>query len=412
MDQQHQLCLSWSHHQSTLAGVFENLLENESLADCTVAAEGKYHKAHKLVLSAFSPYFAALLQEQYDKHPIFMLKDVKYQELRALMIYMYRGEVHIPQSQLADLLKAAESLQIKGLQQDNNQEDNQIEHTPGKRKGSFDSEQRRSQRPQKVSRLSRNDGPKASVIENIELPSPGLQISNAVSLEMDSKSEVDSEDFENECAMSERAMPIQRNKFHDGLIDQNIQAQKIPEMDPFIDLPETSKGVADELRKLSDAIRRVEKIVEDTNPKILEGVSKLLETNDNWPSNPHLPVESFDELENLEEKVQNNLNLYIPIFKGLLIPGGVAMNLQRIIDEKILFEMNFSGKNNKKGLRKYNNLMHALYQAVKRENYTQIEFQTDIRSSFSKIKNKIYKNKYEARNRAMKNFALDDPEQS
>lgn len=56
-----------------------------------------------------------MLQEQYDKHPIFILKDVKYQELRAMMDYMYRGEVNISQDQLAALLKAAESLQIKGL---------------------------------------------------------------------------------------------------------------------------------------------------------------------------------------------------------------------------------------------------------------------------------------------------------
>lgn len=55
------------------------------------------------------------MQEQYDKHPIFILKDVKYQELRAMMDYMYRGEVNISQDQLAALLKAAESLQIKGL---------------------------------------------------------------------------------------------------------------------------------------------------------------------------------------------------------------------------------------------------------------------------------------------------------
>lgn len=56
-----------------------------------------------------------MLQEQYDKHPIFILKDVKYQELRAMMDYMYRGEVNISQDQLTALLKAAESLQIKGL---------------------------------------------------------------------------------------------------------------------------------------------------------------------------------------------------------------------------------------------------------------------------------------------------------
>lgn len=56
-----------------------------------------------------------ILSQQYDKHPIFILKDVKFQELRAMMDYMYRGEVNISQDQLAALLKAAESLQIKGL---------------------------------------------------------------------------------------------------------------------------------------------------------------------------------------------------------------------------------------------------------------------------------------------------------
>lgn len=57
----------------------------------------------------------AVLSQQYDKHPIIILKDVKFAELRAMMDYMYRGEVNISQDQLGALLKAAESLQIKGL---------------------------------------------------------------------------------------------------------------------------------------------------------------------------------------------------------------------------------------------------------------------------------------------------------
>lgn len=59
--------------------------------------------------------FQSVLSQQFDKHPIIILKDVKYAELRAMMDYMYRGEVNISQDQLAALLKAAESLQIKGL---------------------------------------------------------------------------------------------------------------------------------------------------------------------------------------------------------------------------------------------------------------------------------------------------------
>lgn len=115
MDDDQQFCLRWNNHQSTLVAVFDTLLENGTLVDCTLAAEGKYLNAHKVVLSACSPYFESLLSQNYDKHPIFILKDVKYQELKAMMDYMYRGEVNISQDQLGALLKAAESLQIKGL---------------------------------------------------------------------------------------------------------------------------------------------------------------------------------------------------------------------------------------------------------------------------------------------------------
>lgn len=57
----------------------------------------------------------SLLADYYDKHPVFILKDVKFKELEAMMDYMYRGEVNVSQDQLGPLLKAAESLQIKGL---------------------------------------------------------------------------------------------------------------------------------------------------------------------------------------------------------------------------------------------------------------------------------------------------------
>ncbi|XP_026499936.2 longitudinals lacking protein, isoforms A/B/D/L isoform X4 [Vanessa tameamea] len=115
MDDDQQFCLRWNNHQSTLVSVFDTLLEKGIHVDCTLAAEGQTLRAHKVVLSACSPYFESVLSQQYDKHPIIILKDVKYAELRAMMDYMYRGEVNISQDQLAALLKAAESLQIKGL---------------------------------------------------------------------------------------------------------------------------------------------------------------------------------------------------------------------------------------------------------------------------------------------------------
>lgn len=54
-DQQYRL--KWNNHKNTVLNEFEILLRNDRLVDCTIGADGKYLKAHKLVLSACSPYF-------------------------------------------------------------------------------------------------------------------------------------------------------------------------------------------------------------------------------------------------------------------------------------------------------------------------------------------------------------------
>ncbi|KAK7866257.1 hypothetical protein R5R35_001686 [Gryllus longicercus] len=110
-----ELCLSWDEHHKTLIGVFEKLLENSTLVDCTIAAEGQYLKAHKVVLSACSPYFEMLFTQENEKNPIVVLKDVKFQDLKALIDFIYRGRVQIPGERLGDFTSAAECLQIKGL---------------------------------------------------------------------------------------------------------------------------------------------------------------------------------------------------------------------------------------------------------------------------------------------------------
>ncbi|XP_014475054.1 PREDICTED: longitudinals lacking protein, isoform G isoform X2 [Dinoponera quadriceps] len=132
MDDDQQFCLRWNNHQSTLVQNFDTLLESGTLVDCTLAAEGRYLKAHKVVLSACSPYFEGLLSEHYDKHPIFILKDVTFNELKAMMDYMYRGEVNIGQDQLTPLLKAAESLQIRGLSDNRTGESRKADSRPQK----------------------------------------------------------------------------------------------------------------------------------------------------------------------------------------------------------------------------------------------------------------------------------------
>ncbi|KAH6938822.1 hypothetical protein HPB50_013160 [Hyalomma asiaticum] len=110
-----QFCLKWNNHQSNMLAVFEQLLSNEALVDVTLACEGLSLKAHKMVLSACSPFFQALFVENPCKHPIVIMKDMRYVDLKAIVEFMYRGEVNVSQDQLSALLKTAETLKVKGL---------------------------------------------------------------------------------------------------------------------------------------------------------------------------------------------------------------------------------------------------------------------------------------------------------
>ncbi|XP_042231870.1 protein tramtrack, beta isoform-like isoform X1 [Homarus americanus] len=110
-----QYCLKWNNHWANLIRVFNSLLQSETFVDVTLACEGRHLKAHRLVLSACSPYFKELLVAHPDKHPIVILKDVRYSELRTLIEFIYNGEVSVEQHDLAALLCTARELQIKGL---------------------------------------------------------------------------------------------------------------------------------------------------------------------------------------------------------------------------------------------------------------------------------------------------------
>ncbi|CRK99547.1 CLUMA_CG012864, isoform A [Clunio marinus] len=128
-----RFCLRWNNHQSNLLSVFDQLLHAETFTDVTLAIDGQYLKAHKMVLSACSPYFQALFVNHPEKHPIVILKDIPFADMKSLLDFMYRGEVSVDQERLSAFLRVAESLRIKGLTEVNEDKpstEDQIEGSP------------------------------------------------------------------------------------------------------------------------------------------------------------------------------------------------------------------------------------------------------------------------------------------
>lgn len=115
MDVGEQFSLCWNNFHTNLSSGFHSLLKDEDLVDVTLAAEGKYVKAHKTVLSVCSPFFKELFRINPCKHPIVILPDVNYGALRSLLHFMYQGEVSVSQEEIPTFMKVAETLKVKGL---------------------------------------------------------------------------------------------------------------------------------------------------------------------------------------------------------------------------------------------------------------------------------------------------------
>ncbi|CAH1647881.1 unnamed protein product [Spodoptera littoralis] len=114
-DSPQQFCLRWNNYQSNLTSSFDQLLQTQSFVDVTLSCDGQSLKAHKVVLSACSPYFQSLFMDNPCQHPIIIMRDTKYCDLKAAVDFMYRGEINVSQEQIPALLKVAESLKIRGL---------------------------------------------------------------------------------------------------------------------------------------------------------------------------------------------------------------------------------------------------------------------------------------------------------
>uniref|UniRef100_A0A1B6E5X5 BTB domain-containing protein n=1 Tax=Clastoptera arizonana TaxID=38151 RepID=A0A1B6E5X5_9HEMI len=110
-----ELSLKWNNFTDNIVTCLETCFGDQDFVDVTLACEGGSVQAHRLILSASSHYFRKVLKENICPHPVIILKGVSLDELQALLIYMYHGEVKICEKDIPRLLDVARFLEIRGL---------------------------------------------------------------------------------------------------------------------------------------------------------------------------------------------------------------------------------------------------------------------------------------------------------
>ena len=112
-----KFCLRWNDFESNISSAFSNLRDGKDFFDVTLACDDEQIQAHKVILSACSPFFHNILRHHTHQHPLLYLKGVKFTELQSVLNFMYQGEVNVAQEELNSFLAVAEDLKVKGLTQ-------------------------------------------------------------------------------------------------------------------------------------------------------------------------------------------------------------------------------------------------------------------------------------------------------
>ncbi|XP_055378328.1 protein bric-a-brac 1-like [Condylostylus longicornis] len=116
-EQQHY-SLRWNNYLRHITFTFDFLRRNNDLVDVTLCCEGKRIKAHKVLLSACSGYFKEIFKDNPHPHPVIIFKFIKFEDLNAIIEFMYQGKVNVKEDALQSFLQTAEILMVHGLTSD------------------------------------------------------------------------------------------------------------------------------------------------------------------------------------------------------------------------------------------------------------------------------------------------------
>ena len=108
MQSSEKLCLQWNVFRKNVTSAFGRLREDNDFFDVTLVSEdGKQVEAHRIVLASSSPFFMELLRNHKRASPLIFIKGVKYEDLVAIVDFLYVGAANVFQENLDSFLAIA-----------------------------------------------------------------------------------------------------------------------------------------------------------------------------------------------------------------------------------------------------------------------------------------------------------------
>ena len=116
-------------------GSFQDMRSDTEFADVTLVTEGDHQiKAHRIILSAGSPFFRTFLKRNKHSHPLIYMSGVNTRDLVSIVDFLYHEEAIVFQEDLDGFLALAEDLQIGNLTSSQSETLDHKNETPEKSK--------------------------------------------------------------------------------------------------------------------------------------------------------------------------------------------------------------------------------------------------------------------------------------
>ena len=111
------LCtVKWVEFEHNVREAFGSLRNEKDFTDVTLACEdGQQVEAHRVILASSSPFFENLFKRNRHSHPLIYMRGLNFEDLLAILDFLYTGEANIRQSYIGPFLAIADELGVKGL---------------------------------------------------------------------------------------------------------------------------------------------------------------------------------------------------------------------------------------------------------------------------------------------------------
>ena len=129
MKPKESLVLMWSDFQRNVTDSYQNVRQSQDFSDVTLACDDddELVETHRVILAAGSSFFQQILTKKKmgHPHPLLYLAGVKRAHLESILEFLYCGQARLPRDQLNGFLETARTLGVKGLQEEEEIQENQ-----------------------------------------------------------------------------------------------------------------------------------------------------------------------------------------------------------------------------------------------------------------------------------------------